>query len=203
MTVFKSIQYFLENIYGVQTGLDVSEFIRPLKKLDNLGQLVIDQSNHEEPNVALLLDRDIFEAWSSFDKNSFHEQETRTFSVVCEELSHFVYFAYNHQRGRNITALEMEIQSEIDRILLAFHSGVGIKSQIQESLMHELNEVSYSPLLGARYEESRVTAKNFLQTLEQSNPKAWTPKEFAVLRDFFHNDLAGKITLSKKSRKII
>jgi hypothetical protein len=199
MTVFKNLQFFLEETYGVKTGLDVSEFIRPLPKLDSLGQLLIDQSNDEEPSVALLLDRDIFEAWCSFSQSSeVSEKDSRRFSVVCEELSHFVYFGYNHQRGRNITALEMEIQSEIDRILLAFHAKLNVTESVKIKLVHELNEISYPTEMGPRYEESRITAKNFLNQLGLKNPQAWAAKEFSILRNFFHNDLPGKLALSKK-----
>jgi hypothetical protein len=198
MNSLYSVQSFLEDIYGIKTQLDVRDFVRSIPKLDNLGKLIIDQTHSTDPSVALLLDQDILSAWKSGQPTEF--DNTRAYSVIVEELSHFVYFAYNHQRGRNITALEMEIQSEIDRILLAFHGSIKVNPDTQTQLLQELFEKPYGPDLPARYEESRKTAKKFLLGLVTQNPQEWKEPEFNALRDFFHMDLGGKIFLSQKKR---
>jgi hypothetical protein len=205
MIKFRELQTFLENTYGINTLIDVREFIRPLRKLDNLGKLIIDQSNQEEPNVALLLDQDIFEAWSAThpttSTNTLSESNLN-YSVVYEELSHFVYFAYNHQRGRNITALEMEAQSEIDRLLLAFHSDLSPNSFVKNKILNDVLDTPYSNKVDPRYEESRIIAKKFLLGLSSKDPSKWSPPDFVKIRGFFHTDLSGKIELSNQKKKI-
>lgn len=188
------IQVFLEEIYGAKTGLDVRDFVRAIPNLESLGQLVVDQSEKGVLDLALLLDRDILSSWE------VSQPTPRALSVCFEETSHFVYLAFNHERGRNVTQLELETQSEVDRILLAFHSPHSqLSPEAPDILLRELNEVSYEATLAPRYEEARKFANRFLQKLSGGNPKAWSQTEFRLLREFFHSDLSEKIHLSRKA----
>lgn len=197
MKFLKQIQDSLEEFYGAKTGLNVMDFVRPTEGNRRKGELLVEQNpQSEDINLALLLDVDILEAWQSFSKPDKEEQV----SVPIEEVSHFVYLAFNHNRGRNITQLEMEIQSEVDRVLLAFHGSFEFDSQVQTSILNSLFEKSYT---SQNYEEARLASAQFLRTLCQRNPKDWTRLDFERLRRFFHNDLPGKMLLSQeKSRKV-
>ena len=137
-------------------------------------------------NIAVLLDRDLLEAC---------ESSKRSVSVPFEEISHFVYLSFNHNRGRNITTLEMEIQSEVDRILLAFDARFELAVSTQNELLKELLEIPYAD---RDYEFARRSAANFLRQLSGGNPRgmdartnskgyviffiATCRKRFAVLR---------------------
>ncbi len=186
------MQIHLEETYGAKTGLQVKEFVRSIAKLDKLGSLVVQTQNNSDLDLALLFDRDILAAFDSSATPS-----TRALSVTFEEVSHFVYLSFNHQRGRNVTQLEMEIQSEIDRVLLAFHGGPTTPAAQQNELLTELLEKSYSD---ADYEHARKTAAAFLRQLSGGDPRAWTPGDFTQLRKFFHSDLSEKLHLAKKPR---
>jgi len=184
MQFLKSIQDQLEAKYGVSTGLDIRKFIQLKKDHPELGSLLIHQHN-DDIDLTVLLDRDIFEAWNC---------SARAVSVPCEEISHFVYLGYNHQRGRNITRLEMEIQSEVDRVLLAFHGNLDVSKEHQNLLYNEVLNSSYKK---THYEESRIIARNFLTKLK--HPQTWSELEHAKLRKFFHSDLSEKLYLTYKT----
>ncbi len=189
-----NIQSDLEEVYGAHTGLNVLDFLRTTSNLKQLGTLLVDQSSGDDDlNVALLLDRDILAAW-----NPQSVSPNYALSVTFEEVSHFVYLSFNHNRKRNITPLEMEIQSEVDRIWLAFHGGCGVSDPQKQHLLDALMGQSYSD---SKYEEARVAAANFIRSLSGGNPNAWTPSEIAKLRDFFHSDLSGKLNLAKRSSR--
>jgi hypothetical protein len=192
MSFLKSIQGHLEDRYGAATGLNVEDFLRLHPGLPGLGELLV-ETQTEGPevhlNLALLLDRDIHTAWQS--TQNLREIEI---SVPFEEVSHFVYLCWNHARGRNVTKLEMEIQAEVDRILLAYHGNLGVSAAQAKTLLESLLEKPYDH---AKYEESRQTAAGFVRSLP--DPARWGASEFRRLRAFFHNDLGGKINLSQKS----
>ncbi len=192
MKIFYEIQSFLEETYGAKTGLDVRDFIRPVAGLDNLGQLWVDQTQNGDLDVAVLLDRDILAAWEKPQDLS-----PRALSVSFEEISHFVYLAYNHERKRNITRLELEAQSEVDRILLAFHKTHEAHPHGGENLLNELVAIPYSDQAGSTYEEARELASKFIRNLSGGDPRTWTPTEFEILRKFFHSDLSEKIHLAR------
>jgi hypothetical protein len=218
MKSLNAIQNQIEEIYGARTGLNVDDFVRPVKNFAGLGELLIEQESSGDLNLALLFDRDILAAWQQTNagsNNSLSSNETpnlepsqnqdhRPLSVTFEEVSHFVYLAYNHNRGRNITELEMEIQSEVDRIVLAFHGPFDVHPEARTRLLSELCDETYTEQkLGSakrnRYEYSRRVAARFLNGLSSGDPHAWSPAEFETLRRFFHNDLGGKLLLAERS----
>jgi hypothetical protein len=185
----RQTQVELQEFYGAETGLDVRDFVRLLNKLDGHGKLLIDQnSSDHNVDLALLLDRDIAAAFEA------GQSKSQELAVAFEEVSHFVYFSFNHNRGRNVTMLELEAQSEVDRIVLAFHSELRVPPDSQNEILKTLLAQTYSQ---ASYEESRKLASRFVRQLAGGDPRAWTEAEFEKLRKFFHSDLAEKVHLAK------
>lgn len=188
MEILKNIQFELEDFYQAPTGLDIRDFIQEKENFSPKGTLVV-KTDEDNIELAVLFDRDILSAWNSRAENA---------SVCFEELSHFVYLSHNHLRKRNVTLLEMEIQSEIDRVLLAFHSQFALSESDSNLILKKMYESSYQE---PRYEESRQIACQFIKHLCGGNPKAWTQQEFQRLRRFFHSDLSEKIHLSREKFK--
>jgi hypothetical protein len=182
--ILKKTQEFLEERYGLKTGLDVRDFVKFVDACER-PQLLI-QQGAEDIDLALILDRDIETASTPSPQD---------LSALFEEVSHFVYLAFNHQRGRNITPMELELQSEIDRVLVAFHSPLKLESSSQDYILESLHKKTYAL---EHYERARLLARQFLTNLAAGNPKAWSRSEFSKLSDFFHSDLARKIHLASK-----
>lgn len=197
MDFLHKIQLFLEEGYGAHTGIDVRHFVKAQNALKGSGKLLIEQeAETADLNIALLLDRDILAAWESWNSPARAQLSALDISVPMEEVSHFVYLSWNHTRGRNVTSLEMEIQSEVDRVFLAFHGELLLP---EASALQLLNDLFHKPYTGADYELARLTAARFIRFLGDGNPAAWTETEFRQLREFFHSDLSRKIALSRDS----
>ncbi len=195
MKFLSDIQKTLEENYGAFTGLDVRHFVREAPQLKELGTLLVEHEVHSDDlNVALLFDRDVLQAVNAGEK----ALEKRSLSVSFEEVSHFVYLSFNHGRGRNITTLEMEMQSEIDRIVLAFSSSLNVGSAKRDALLQELLEKPYENI---KYEEARLAASKFIRQLSGGDPSAWSPREQSLLRQFFHSDLSEKLRLAGSQEK--
>jgi hypothetical protein len=189
------VQQVLEDSYDLKTGLDIRDFVLPESNFKELGKLEVVQKNSENNDIdlAVIFDRDILSAFNGSGQSDINLQHRAT-SVVFEEVSHFVYLAFNHYRGRNITRLEMEIQSEVDRILLAYNSSIEISNTVREALWIELLDHNYSD---KKYEESRLAAIRFIRGLKSENPAAWSRNEKEALLRFFHGDLGEKLFLAK------
>ncbi len=196
MRFLRDIQIHLEEWYGASTGLDVGDFVVAAPNFGRLGELLV-QDEAGDLEIALLLDRDILAAWDPHGEKSTAPEPTRALTVPFEEVSHFVYLGFNHRRGRNVTALEMEIQSEIDRVLLAYHGPFGLRDEQSAAILNELNERRYE---SARHEESRVAAAAFLRRLSGGDPRAWNERERESLRAFFHSDLSEKLRFARGGR---
>jgi len=192
MRFLAQIQKMLEENYGAHTGLNVLDYVHMGSKIPELGKLLVEHDpKGEDLNVALLFDRDILAAWQP---ESTGTHSLRNLSVPLEEVSHFVYLSFNHNRGRNITTLEMEIQSEVDRILVAFHGPFDVPHDLQQKMLFELMERPYDQ---ENYEVARKTAAAFVRLLCGAQPEAWSEEEFTQLRKFFHSDLSQKINIAK------
>lgn len=187
MRFLNDIQRAIEDTYGAATGLDVRDFVVPRADFKPLGSLLVAQLAQDDLDVALLFDRDVLAA--------FEGSAPKAVAVSIEEVSHFVYLSYNHARGRNVTALEMEMQSEVDRILLAFHGTLDIDANVRAHLLTELYEHRYPD---ERYEAGRRAAARLVRGLSGGDPRAWTAREFELLRRFFHSDLSEKLSLAER-----
>lgn len=184
-------QLKLEEFYGAPTELDVRNFVMTVPDFKSLGGLKIEQDSFNgDLNLALYLDRDMFSAWTSAQC-----LQKRPLSVLLEESSHFVYLSFNHRRQRNISHLEMELQSEVDRIVLAFHDQAPISlKMLSQELLVELHEAPYASSQDLiTYEKARRWASLFLKRLNDEGPSEWASKELSQLRRFFHLDLSEKI----------
>ncbi len=193
-----TVQLTLENAYDLETGLDVRDFVLPENNFKELGKLEVVQktSPQNDLDLALIFDRDILSAFTG-DLSADDDFQHRATSVVFEEISHFVYLAYNHNRGQNVTRLEMEIQSEVDRIILAFDERIAVPDNIRESLWLEFMEKNY---LQPQYEEARRAALRFTRGLKSENPAAWSRCEKERLLRFFHGDLSQKLFLASPKK---
>lgn len=186
----------LEEFYGAQTGLDVRHFIKTIPNLTDLGRMHIEQNPSDgDIDLALFFDRDFFSAWKSSES-----LERRSLSVLFEETSHFVYLGFNHRRNRNISQLEMELQSEVDRILLSFHpqapwGNIESRKTLSDEILNELHTVSYPESGKEIYETARRWASLLIRRIGRENPIEWNEKESTLLRKFFHLDLGEKIHL--------
>lgn len=189
-------QALLEDFYGAKTQLNVCDFVRfvrtaqcdeSVNKNTSPAQLLLKQDpDQKNIDIALLLDRDIFSA--------SHSQPHRSWSILFEEVSHFVYLCFNHHRDRNVSRLEMELQSEVDRVLLAHLMDGGLaEANVLDGIIQDLFENSYEDL--ERYEKGRQWAIKYFQKMTKINPREWSSKEYQSLRSFFHRDLSEKIHL--------
>ena len=188
MSTPASVQNYLENYYNIKTNANIDDFTKIVGDSVN-NQLLIDQQayqNHSSPDVdlLLLLQRDVL---SAFDPHSPHCPHKM--GALIEEVSHFVYFTFNHLQRRNITTLEMEIQSEVDRVVLAKFC-----PQRDYKLLKILFSKSYSC---SKYEHARQIATRFIAKLSSPFAHKWTEQDRSRLMHFFHSDLSQKIHLSR------
>lgn len=189
------IQRDLEDHYGAYTGLSVHDFLSvSQEKLHDYGRMeVVQYDDHPDIDLRLLFDRDILSAWQTNQT----PRDPKPVSVVVEEISHFVYLSFNHQRGRNVTRLEMELQSELDRIWIAFHGSIQVTKDTATEL---LKSFLFTPYQDPVYEKAREIARSLLKNVVGLDPARWGASEFDTLRRFYHSDLGEKIHLARARR---
>jgi hypothetical protein len=175
----------LESCYHSSPGLRVEDFYSTQFPVKTLGTVVCQNHNHSDLDISILLDRDFF---SAAGLSAHH------YSVLFEELSHFYLISVNHLKNRTTSKLELEAQSEIDRLICS----LSLEHNQNLSVIEELRtRLFYSPYTDPVREKARHLATSFLSRLSSTNPAKWRSKDFEKLSTFFHADLPQKFHLAR------
>ena len=178
------LQQHLESIYEVHSGyrvadfliddpglardLDVSETARELPE-----KLLIHQEDEDAVNIALFLDPGLLQRLEANDPIEWlHAENLHDFWLALEGISHFLYFTWNAGYERRVSLLEMDLQGEVDKYVLAaflFHRQR--RGQVPARLhQHLFHNVAYDSRLTAaelqRYRSANDFAARFCHYLE-------------------------------------
>jgi hypothetical protein len=126
ISVLSRVQRDLETLYRVETQLDVDAFMVGEDQRDQaLGQskrrareqLLVSQSG-EDLSLGLFLDEEALANLRRHDPaGGLHEHNFWDFCLAVEGVSHFIYVALCAARDRSVTALELELQAEVDKFV--------------------------------------------------------------------------------------
>src|SRR5436309_2954359 len=123
-SILTRLQLGLERLYRVETQLEVEAFMIDDERRRRTGvsrapreQLLISQQDGEL-ELALFLDAD---ALANLERNDPAERlddgNFGDFCLAVEGVSHFVYLALCAAGHRSVSALELELQAEVDKFV--------------------------------------------------------------------------------------
>jgi hypothetical protein len=123
-SVLSRLQRGLELLYRVETNLHVDAFVIDDEQRREAGvsrapreQLLV-REEEGELAMALFVDRDALANLERNDPNDgLHDANFGDFCVALEGVSHFVYLALCAAGHRRVSALELELQAEVDKFV--------------------------------------------------------------------------------------
>jgi hypothetical protein len=126
LPVLRALQGGLESMYRVETHLDVCDFLLSTPDRDGLvpdrearEQLLISQ-NDSDLELALFVDERTLENLALRDpRRRLDDDNLQDFLYAVEGVSHFVYLASRAKEERPVSAVELELQAEVDKYLVA------------------------------------------------------------------------------------
>ncbi len=148
------VQTLIERFYGIDHVADVTDYI---ERGDGREQLLVHRADDGAVELRLELPR--------IDEN---------LDGVCqiiEGVSHFVYVARRASQDRTTTALELEIQAEVDKYVVLAGDLETLDVDRSARLRHRLYErVTFTnALLEERYRLANDTALRFTRRLERTH----------------------------------
>src|SRR5437879_770695 len=119
--VLRALQGGLESMYRVETDLDVRDFLVGGEKRDSLRierapkeQLFIKQAEGAL-ELGLFVDERTLENLERRDpRRRLDERNLQDFLYAVEGVSHFVYLVHRARVDRPVSAVELELQAEVD-----------------------------------------------------------------------------------------
>jgi len=122
------LQSLIESLHDVRSELDVREYLIddsvraeiPGAQPDIPEQLFVRESE-EGPEIALYLAEEITSALHEDDPmERLHTGNLEAFCIGLEGVSHFVMLVHRAQHGHQVSALELELQAEVDKFVSAW-----------------------------------------------------------------------------------
>ncbi len=203
--VLVRLQRGLETLYRVATGLAVERFLLDEQGRDSLGlarapqeQLVAIESA-DGLDLGLFVDAAVLARLAAHDPRAqLDDRNTGAFLFAVEGVSHFVYAAVCAQRDRPVSALELELQAEIDKYvtcLLAGDLAPAVSAAWRQRLF---DDCRFDDDLDAderdRYRVANHNARRYTASLERRFVAPRRIAEMLVeLRRFYRLSLGGKL----------
>ena len=123
-------QALLSDLYALDLAYEVDDFVTTdadlARALDaggrELDEKLLIAETDGEADVSLYLDPGVLERLGRSDPlERLDADNIEDFWTAFEGVSHFTYYAWNAQREKHVTMLEMELQAEVDKYLSLIH----------------------------------------------------------------------------------
>lgn len=189
LTVLSRLQLGIEALYRVETQLDVETFLvdEETRRWSGVArapreQLLISQGSDtdcDEVRIGLFLDRQVV---SNLERNDpAHRLDQDNFADFClavEGVSHFIYVAVCAAANRGVSALELELQAEVDKFACCLlvtggegsaYCGPRDSREARELTARLYQEVTFADDLDGdehdRYRVANLEARRYAETL--------------------------------------
>lgn len=208
-TVLSRLQRGLEALYRVETRLDVQAFVvseeeraRTLEDGASSARRPREQLlvSHEggELAMALYVDADTLRNLERHDPSrGLSEANFQDFCLALEGVSHFIYVALCAAADRAVTALELELQAEVDKFVscVLVDDGASRPAELRARLFERIRY--HDDLDGterARYATANDEARRYARALERRFLREQRVAEMlAEVRRFYRLPLGEKL----------
>jgi hypothetical protein len=202
------VQRGLEEMYRIATGVTVEDFVVDAPGRDRLldalarrprEQLLIRQGG-DELSLGLFIDAQVLANLEHHDPGGgLGEHNFSDFLLALEGVSHFVYTVFCAHHARAVSALELELQAEVDKYVTCLLMSAPHSQQVSAALRRRLfadphYELDLDADEASRYQVANDNAQRYAAFLEDSFVRPGrVPQMLAELRRFYRRPLAAKL----------
>jgi hypothetical protein len=170
------VQRQLEALYALEPEAPVTDYLVPAgaaARLPGGGSRTLVAQRGDEVSVGVVLDASVGAGLERADpRERLDGSNLGCFSTLTEEVSHFLYVLFRARSDRPVTQLELELQGEVDKYLVAlFFRGLYLEGALSERLRQLLFAryelvAGLSPESSERYHEASRLANRYCRWLE-------------------------------------
>lgn len=204
--VLRALQGGLESMYRVETDLDVCDFLVAGDERDALRverapreQLLI-RRDDDGLQLGLFVDERTLENLAMRDpRRRLDAQNLQDFLLAVEGVSHFVYLVHRARQERPVSAVELELQAEVDKylvsLLVSWNQNGEPPADLRERLFANIRFAGdLSPEERERYELANSAADEYASSLEQRFVRTRAVDDMlGEVRRFYRKGLAEKL----------
>lgn len=204
--VLRALQGGLESMYRVETDLDVCDFLVGGDERDALAvertpreQLLI-RRDDDGLQLGLFVDERTLENLAMRDpRRRLDAQNLQDFLLAIEGVSHFVYLVHRARQERPVSAVELELQAEVDKylvsLLVSWNQNGEPPADLRERLFANIRFAGdLSREERERYELANSAADEYASSLEQRFVRTRAVDDMlGEVRRFYRKGLAEKL----------
>jgi hypothetical protein len=205
--VLARLQGGIEALYRVATGVAINDFV-----VDDAARAAADPDGRAPPEqllvapdddggvaIGLYVDRDVLAHLEAHDPGDrLDDRNTSAFLYALEGVSHFVYTVWCAQRERSVSALELELQAEVDKWVICLLASGDDQVASRAWRRRLFGDFAWQPGLDAderdRYRAANDNAARYAAALERRfiAPRR-IPELLDELRRFWRLPLPAKL----------
>ena len=209
LNLLRQVQTQLQSIYDIDVEYDIRNFtITDRVIAEAMGQpkhcspeqLLINQQE-DCLDISLFLDKSVLESLYKNDPyTELHHENLKLYWLAVEGVSHFLYIAWRANFDRQVSQLELELQSEIDKFVCAAellnHQGGSIGTQdlwtrlFKNFYLHSHLDVEQTKRYLQANEYASEYCKNFHTAFKQRHNG---PDYYQQLRRFYRMGQQAKM----------
>ena len=204
--VLRALQGGIESMYRVETDLDVCDFLVGGEERDALKverapkeQLLI-RTDEEGMRLGLFVDERTLENLAMRDpRRRLDAANLQDFLYAVEGVSHFVYLVHRARQERPVSAVELELQAEVDKylvsLLVSWNQAGEPPSDLRERLFANIRFAGdLSREERERYELANSAADEYAASLEERFVRTHAVDDMlGEVRRFYRKGLAEKL----------
>jgi hypothetical protein len=209
MDILSHLQQVLEDLHAVRVDLDVCSYVvdeetrRELPGARQLPEQLFVREAADGVELALFIDPAVLESLErDHPQCCLHAGNLESYCIAVEGVSHFILVAWRAQRRWPVTALELEIQAEVDKFVSAWLllADQGRPRHVAAQILRRRLFHSYSlqddvpPEEGSRYHVASQVAERFCSRLARRFGR--DPDHQRIRRDvreFYRRGLSEKL----------
>jgi len=186
----RKVQRALERLYRVEPLEDVGAYVQPARS--GREELVVCESPE---GLAIAVHLPELASGPAFDLDGFCQ--------VIEGVSHFVLLAERARLDRSVSALELEVQAEVDKFAVLFAATPAPTRAKGEALVERIfDRVTFAhpsgSELGIRYRDANALARRWVERVGLAFAEPLDVLGLrGSLRAFFDAPLEGKVHLAR------
>jgi hypothetical protein len=200
------LQKGLERMYRIETEVSVDDFVIGDEARRELGvarapreQLLVAEDGGEMSLGLFVDERALCNLAENDPTHRLDDRNLGDFLLAVEGVSHFVYLTWRAQNDHRVTALELELQAEVDKyvtcLLCAPAAALARSAELRRRLFEEF---SFEPDLDdderARYRTANTNAQRYSASLERRFVQVGRISDMlGELRRFYRLPLDGKL----------
>ncbi len=199
------LQGGLEALYRIATGVAVSDFVVDEATRDAIAparpareQLLVADDGGEVSIALFVCGHALANLERRDPARRLDASNTADFLLALEGVSHFVYTVWCARAERAVSALELELQAEVDKYVTCVLLADADREASVVWRRRLFEQFAYEPDLDAeerdRYKVANDNAQRYAAALERRYvATARVPEMLAELRRFYRLPLAGKL----------